>query len=67
MMSQDIDPRGMLKRRLLRGEITYATAKEQDANILHQLGYRDQKIRYFTEIPTAAATRRSTECISSPS
>lgn len=41
----------MLKRRrLLRREITYAAAKEQDSNILHELGYRDQKIRYFTHL-----------------
>lgn len=37
-------------RRLLRGEITYAAAQEQDANILHQLGYRDRKIRFFTHL-----------------
>ncbi|KAE8351702.1 hypothetical protein BDV28DRAFT_162229 [Aspergillus coremiiformis] len=48
-MSRGHDPPAMLKtRRLLRGEITYDVAKEQDANILHELGYRDQKIRYFT-------------------
>lgn len=35
-------------RRLLRGEITYSAAKEQDANILHELGYRDKKIQFFT-------------------
>lgn len=49
-MSQDHDSLALRKRRLLRGEITYAAAKEQDANILHQLGYRDQKIRYFTHL-----------------
>ncbi|KAJ5104890.1 hypothetical protein NUU61_002237 [Penicillium alfredii] len=50
-MSQDHDSLAMLKRRrLLRGEITYAAAKEQDSNILHELGYRDQKIRYFTHL-----------------
>ena len=39
----------MLKSRaLLRGEITYEDAKESDTNILHELGYRDQKIRFFT-------------------
>ncbi|PWY72464.1 hypothetical protein BO94DRAFT_569040 [Aspergillus sclerotioniger CBS 115572] len=37
-------------RRLLRGEITYDAAKEHDANILHQLGYRDQKIQFFTHL-----------------
>ncbi|PGH18438.1 hypothetical protein AJ79_00507 [Helicocarpus griseus UAMH5409] len=41
----------MLKsRRLLRGEITYDSAKEQDANILHQSGYRDQRTTYFTHL-----------------
>lgn len=50
-MSQDHDPATMLKPlRLLRGEITYASAKEQDANILHQLGYRDQRKKYFTHL-----------------
>lgn len=49
-MSQGHDSLALRKRRLLRGEITYAAAKEQDANILHQLGYRDQKIRYFTHL-----------------
>lgn len=39
----------MLKpRSLLRGDITYNAAKDSDANILHELGYRDQKIRFFT-------------------
>jgi hypothetical protein len=42
------DSLGILKCLLVRGEITYAAAKEQDSNILHQLGYREQKIRYFT-------------------
>lgn len=37
-------------RQLLRGEITYAAAKEQDANILHQLGYKDQRVRFFTHL-----------------
>lgn len=50
-MSQDHhSPAGLKPRRLLRGEITYAAAKEQDANILHQLGYRDERIRYFTHL-----------------
>ena len=50
-MSQDQghDSAATLKpRRLLRGEITYSAAKEQDANILHELGYRDKKIQFFT-------------------
>lgn len=38
----------MLKpRSLLRGDITYDAAKDSDANILYELGYRDQKIRFF--------------------
>jgi hypothetical protein len=41
----------MLKTRsLLRSEITYSAAKDNDANILHELGYRDQKIRFFTHL-----------------
>lgn len=36
--------------RLLRGEITYAAAKDKNANILHELGYRDQKIQFFTHL-----------------
>lgn len=48
-MSQDHhSPAGLKSRRLFRGEITYAAATEQDANILHQLGYRDERVRYFT-------------------
>lgn len=43
-------PATLRPRRLLRGEITYAAAKEQDANILHELGYRDQKISFFTHL-----------------
>lgn len=37
-------------RNLLRGEITHSVAKEEDANILHELGYRDEKIRFFTHL-----------------
>lgn len=50
LVDQDsLDIRAMLKSRsLLRGDITYDTAKERDANILHELGYRDQMIRFFT-------------------
>ncbi|KKK20159.1 hypothetical protein P175DRAFT_0433956 [Aspergillus ochraceoroseus IBT 24754] len=49
-MSRDYHSLSMLNRRLLRGEITYSAAKERDSNILHELGYRDQKIRYFTHL-----------------
>lgn len=48
--SQESQESTLKPRRLLRGNITYAVAKEQDANILHQLGYRDQKIRFFTHL-----------------
>ncbi|PLN84892.1 hypothetical protein BDW42DRAFT_183365 [Aspergillus taichungensis] len=37
-------------RRLIRGEITYSAAKEKDTNILHELGYREQKIQFFTRL-----------------
>lgn len=46
-----MDSPSMLKPlRLLRGEITYSAAKDKDANILHELSYRDQKIRFFTHL-----------------
>lgn len=37
-------------RRLLHTEITYSVAKEQDTNILHELGYSNERIRYFTHL-----------------
>ncbi|KAJ5144449.1 hypothetical protein N7526_001957 [Penicillium atrosanguineum] len=37
-------------RSLLRSEITYSAAKDNDANILHELGYQDQKVRFFTHL-----------------
>ncbi|EAW15263.1 uncharacterized protein ACLA_059270 [Aspergillus clavatus NRRL 1] len=41
----------MLKtRRLLRREITYASAKEEEGNILHQLEYHDKQTRFFTHL-----------------
>ncbi|KAL5333197.1 hypothetical protein BJX70DRAFT_392369 [Aspergillus crustosus] len=41
----------MLKRRrLLRGEITYSAAKENETNILHALGYWDQQREYFEHL-----------------
>ncbi|KAJ5246544.1 hypothetical protein N7468_001527 [Penicillium chermesinum] len=54
-MSQDLKegerPPAILEPRcLLRGEITYSAAKEEDSNILHELRYRDEKIRFFTHI-----------------
>ena len=35
-------------RQLLRREFTYASAKEEEVNILHQLGYYDKQIDFFT-------------------
>lgn len=50
-MTENGSPVRQLKPRLLlRGEITYDSAKEKDANILHELGYREQKIRFFTHL-----------------
>ncbi|KKZ66798.1 hypothetical protein EMCG_07516 [[Emmonsia] crescens] len=38
-------------RRLLRDrEITYSAAKEQELNILHQLGYYEQQTKFFSHI-----------------
>lgn len=48
-MSQSHDA-PLKPRRLLRREVTYSSAKEHDSNILHELGYRDQKIKYFTHL-----------------
>lgn len=64
-MPQIDDAPPLKPRRLLRGEITYAAAKEQDANILHELGYRDQKIRFFTHLYQEqydASLREAFEC-----
>lgn len=35
-------------RQLLRGEITYTSAKEEEVNILHQLSYYDKQTRFFS-------------------
>jgi hypothetical protein len=41
----------MLKtRRLLRREITYSAAEEEEVNILHQLGYYDQRAQFFDNL-----------------
>ncbi|KAG2416088.1 hypothetical protein HFD88_007280 [Aspergillus terreus] len=37
-------------RRLLNGDITYSAAKGCESNILHELGYWDQKTRYFNHL-----------------
>ncbi|EAS36823.3 uncharacterized protein CIMG_02177 [Coccidioides immitis RS] len=40
----------LVKRRLLREEITYSVAKDKDVNILHQLDYWPQRNRFFRYI-----------------
>lgn len=37
-------------RPLLRGEITYSTAKREEVNILHRLAYPAQRERFFAHI-----------------
>jgi len=37
-------------RRLLSGEITYSAAEENETNILHKLGYWDQKAKFFSHL-----------------
>ncbi|KAL2811735.1 hypothetical protein BDW59DRAFT_54160 [Aspergillus cavernicola] len=37
-------------RQLLRREITYASAKEEEVNLLHQLSYYDKQIRFFSHL-----------------
>ncbi|RAK99712.1 uncharacterized protein BO80DRAFT_466024 [Aspergillus ibericus CBS 121593] len=37
-------------RRLLRREITYSFAKEEEVNILHQLSYYDKQNRFFSHL-----------------
>lgn len=37
-------------RRLLRGEITYSVAKDEEVNILHRLGYPEQRVKFFTAL-----------------
>lgn len=46
----DDSPTPLKARPLLRGEITYSEAKEKDANILHELGYSDQRVKFFTHL-----------------
>lgn len=46
-----IYPGAMVKtRRLLRREITYASTKEEEVNILYQLGYHNKQTRFFTHL-----------------
>lgn len=35
---------------LIRAGMTYSVAKDQDANVLHELGYQHEKIQYFTHL-----------------
>ncbi|KAH8425305.1 uncharacterized protein LDX57_003062 [Aspergillus melleus] len=37
-------------RRLLRQEITFSAAKENESNVLHQLGYYDQQTNFFSHL-----------------
>lgn len=37
-------------RSLLRGEITYSTAKREEVNILHRLGYPNKRTEFLTHI-----------------
>lgn len=37
-------------RRLLRKDITYSTAKEEEVNVLHQLSYYDQQLQFFSHL-----------------
>ncbi|KZF22308.1 hypothetical protein L228DRAFT_239293 [Xylona heveae TC161] len=39
-----------ITRRLLRREITYDSAKGKEVNILHQLGYYDQRNQFFAHL-----------------
>ncbi|PWY88239.1 hypothetical protein BO70DRAFT_350627 [Aspergillus heteromorphus CBS 117.55] len=43
-------PTTLKRRRLLRGEITYSAAKERETNVLHMLGYWDQRNQFFEDI-----------------
>jgi hypothetical protein len=37
-------------RRLLRKDITYSVAKDEEVNILHQLGYYEQQTQFFAHL-----------------
>lgn len=37
-------------RRLLRREITFESAQEEESNVLHQLDYYDQQTRFFSHL-----------------
>jgi hypothetical protein len=39
-----------IPRRLLRGEITYSSAKSDETNILHKLTYWDQRAKFFDHL-----------------
>lgn len=43
-------PKRSKSRTLLRREITYSAAVEEDTNLLHELGYRDEKTRFFSHL-----------------
>lgn len=48
-MDPSRDP-GNGARRIIRGEITYSAAKERETNVLHALGYWDQRNQYFKHL-----------------
>jgi hypothetical protein len=39
-----------VKRRLLSEEITYSQAKEKETNILHQLTYWSQRVKFYNYV-----------------
>ncbi|RFU30500.1 hypothetical protein B7463_g5814, partial [Scytalidium lignicola] len=39
-----------VKRRLARGEITYSEAKEEEVNVLHQLTFWNQRVKFYTYV-----------------
>lgn len=51
----------MLKpRRLLRGEITYSAAKEEESNVLHKLSLPDRRDAFFDKLERSRDTIHAT-------
>lgn len=40
----------LISRPLLRGNITYSTARDEEVNILHRLSYPDQRTQFFASL-----------------
>ncbi|EGE03460.1 hypothetical protein TEQG_02491 [Trichophyton equinum CBS 127.97] len=40
----------VIKRRLLRGEVTYSDVKGEEVNILHELGYFEKQSQFITAL-----------------